>query len=221
MSVKNTADVIQLIDDGATYMDVVTVADGARIDSRGIGLRLDYFPDEGASVTVVSSLNGWLNATLGSTVISEWDGEDENRFFVTARHYGARVILRGWPDEAVENNRHLLQAIREGLPVVREDLPVTPTESAIAGDIQVFGPPHYVWLGEALVAQGAPESTSELQSWHLLDAIAPTDPHVWNAMKYLMRLGRKGGEEKRLEDLRKAAVYLERAIQREYRRAHQ
>lgn len=221
MSVKNTADVIQLIDYGATYMDSVTVADGARIDSRGIGVRLDYFPDEEATVTVVSSLNGWLNTTPGSTVISEWDGEDENRFFVTVHHDGARVILRGWPDEAVESNQCLRQAIREGLTVVREDLPVTPTESASDSDARVVNPPHYVWLGDALIAQGAPESTSELQAWHLLDAIAPTDPHVWNSLKYLLRLGRKGGEGKRLDDLRKATVYLDRAIQREYRRAHQ
>lgn len=221
MSVKNTADVIQLIEDGATYMTVVTVAGGAHINGQGIDLRLDYFPNEGATISVTSSLNGWLNATPGSTVISEWDGEDKNRFFIPAHHDGARVILRGWPDEAVESNRCLRQAIREGLTVVREDLPVAPTESASANDIQVFGPPHYVWLGEALVAQGAPESTSELQSWHLLDAIAPTDPHVWNAMKYLMRLGRKGGQEKRLQDLRKAGVYLGRAIGQEYRRVHQ
>lgn len=82
-------------------------------------------------------------------------------------------------------------------------------------DVQVLGPSHYVWLGEALVSGGAPERTTDLQSWDLLDALFPDNPHLWNVGKYLTRFGRKGGASKRVEDLRKAAAYLERAIKAE------
>lgn len=79
-------------------------------------------------------------------------------------------------------------------------------------------PSHYTWLGAALTANGAPESTQDLQSWDLLDALFPDNPHLWNAGKYLTRHGRKGGPSKRVEDLRKAVAYLERAIKEEERR---
>lgn len=59
---------------------------------------------------------------------------------------------------------------------------------------------------------------AHLQSWDILDAIAPDDPHVWNTLKYLTRLGRKGDSSRRIVDLRKAAAYLERAIEEEERR---
>lgn len=87
-------------------------------------------------------------------------------------------------------------------------------------DVQVLGPPHYVWLGESLVSGGAPERTADLQSWDLLDALFPDNPHLWNVGKYLTRFGRKGDASKRVEDLRKAAAYLERAIKTEERRAN-
>ena len=76
-------------------------------------------------------------------------------------------------------------------------------------------PTHYTWIGKALAANGAPENTKDLQSWDLLDALFPDNPHLWNVGKYLTRFGRKGGASKRLEDLRKAATYLERAIKTE------
>lgn len=81
----------------------------------------------------------------------------------------------------------------------------------------VSSPEHYTWLGAALAARGAPECTADLESWDILDAIAPDDPHVWNALKYLTRLGRKGGVSSRIVDLRKARAYLDRAISREDR----
>lgn len=219
--INSTRDVLMAIADGATHMSEVNVQDGARIASTDIDVRLDYYPENGATITVGSSLDGWLNHTTDSTIISEWDGLDENRFFIPHKHDGARVILRGWPDSAVLDNPWLKSNAENGVPIVREPLPLEPPERISVSDVQVLGPPHYVWLGDALVSSGAPESTAELQSWHILDAMAPTDPHVWNAMKYLVRLGRKGGEGKRLEDLRKAAVYLERAIQKEYSRVSQ
>lgn len=79
----------------------------------------------------------------------------------------------------------------------------------------VDSPEHYTWLGGAIAAQGGPERAADLQSWDVLDAIAPDDPHVWNALKYLARLGRKGGADRRIVDLRKARAYLDRAISQE------
>lgn len=79
----------------------------------------------------------------------------------------------------------------------------------------VSEPTHYTWVGEALAANGAPSFSVNLQSWDLLDALFPDNPHLWNVGKYLTRLGRKGDASKRLEDLRKAATYLQRAIKAE------
>lgn len=76
-------------------------------------------------------------------------------------------------------------------------------------------PEHYTWIGDALARSGAPELSADLQSWDLLDALFPDNPHLWNAGKYLTRFGRKGDASKRVEDLRKAATYLERAIKAE------
>lgn len=83
----------------------------------------------------------------------------------------------------------------------------------------VSKPLHYTWVGDALTQSGAPERTADLQSWDLLDALFPDNPHLWNAGKYLTRFGRKGGPGKRVEDLRKAITYLERAIKTEERNA--
>ena len=79
----------------------------------------------------------------------------------------------------------------------------------------VSEPLHYTWIGEALAQAGAPTFSANLQSWDILDALFPDNPHLWNVGKYLTRLGRKGGASKRVEDLRKAAAYLERAIKAE------
>lgn len=79
-------------------------------------------------------------------------------------------------------------------------------------------PAHYTWLGQEIADRAGITSVTDLQTWDVLDAIAPDDPHVWNALKYLVRLGRKGDSSRRIVDLRKAAAYLERAIEAEARR---
>lgn len=84
----------------------------------------------------------------------------------------------------------------------------------------VSEPLRYTWVGEALAQSGAPTFSANLQSWDLLDALFPDNPHLWNVGKYLTRFGRKGDASKRLEDLRKAATYLERAIKAEERNAN-
>lgn len=76
----------------------------------------------------------------------------------------------------------------------------------------VHAPTHYTWLGNALAALGLSDA-GNVEAWDVLDAAFPSNPHLWNCGKYLLRQGRKGGEEKRLEDLRKARQYLDRAIE--------
>ena len=75
----------------------------------------------------------------------------------------------------------------------------------------VESPNHYTWLGQSLASLGLSDAAN-VESWDVLDAAFPSDPLLWNCGKYLLRQGRKGGEEKRLEDLRKARQYLDRRI---------
>ena len=75
----------------------------------------------------------------------------------------------------------------------------------------VESPDHYTWLGQSLAALGLSDAAN-VESWDVLDAAFGSDPLLWNCGKYLLRQGRKGGEEKRLEDLRKARQYLDRRI---------
>jgi hypothetical protein len=81
---------------------------------------------------------------------------------------------------------------------------------AVLGEA-VESPNHYTWLGQSLAALGLSDAAN-VESWDVLDAAFPSDPLLWNCGKYLLRQGRKGGEEKRLEDLRKARQYLDRQI---------
>lgn len=75
----------------------------------------------------------------------------------------------------------------------------------------VESPSHYTWLGQSLAALGLSDAAN-VESWDVLDAAFPSYPLLWNCGKYLLRQGRKGSEEKRLEDLRKARQYLDRQI---------
>ena len=208
---SSSLDVIRAIDGGAQYMSKVEVADGARIDSAGISEKLDYYPPEGGTITVASSLNGWLNHIPGSTVVSVWDGEDRNRFFLPEGSDNARLILCGWPDKYAGSNKWIQEEVERGLIVIRQELPPERDEEESVGQ-PVEAPAHYTWIGGTILERGGPERTSDLQSWDILDAIAPDCPHVWNALKYLIRLGRKGDASNRIVDLRKARAYLDRAI---------
>ena len=77
----------------------------------------------------------------------------------------------------------------------------------------VESPGHYTWLGQSLAALGLSDA-ARVEAWDVLDAAFPSNPLLWNCGKYLLRQGRKGGEGKRLEDLRKARSYLDRQIAR-------
>lgn len=83
--------------------------------------------------------------------------------------------------------------------------------SAEVGGKAVASPQHYTWLGQSLAELGLSDAAN-VESWDVLDAAFPSDPLLWNCGKYLLRQGRKGGEETRLEDLRKARQYLDRQI---------
>lgn len=87
-------------------------------------------------------------------------------------------------------------------------IPAAPRAAAAEA---VESPNHYTWLGQSLAALGLSDAAN-VESWDVLDAAFPSDPLLWNCGKYLLRQGRKGGEEKRLEDLRKARQYLDRRI---------
>lgn len=84
------------------------------------------------------------------------------------------------------------------------------SQETSAGE-SVESPGHYTWLGQSLASLGLSDAAN-VESWDVLDAAFPSDPLLWNCGKYLLRQGRKGGEEKRLEDLRKARQYLDRQI---------
>lgn len=100
----------------------------------------------------------------------------------------------------------------EDSPGETEDQPPESSDEELV-DGAVRQPPHYTWLGQALADLGLSDAAN-VEAWDVLDAAFPDSPHLWNCGKYLLRQGRKGGEEKRLEDLRKARQYLDRAIER-------
>ena len=105
-------------------------------------------------------------------------------------------------------SRHALEIWDYGPPRAFATAP----QEASSGEA-VESPEHYTWLGQGLAALGLIDAAN-VESWDVLDAAFPSDPLLWNCGKYLLRQGRKGGEEKRLEDLRKARQYLDRQIAR-------
>lgn len=111
----------------------------------------------------------------------------------------------GVPEWGTPSRRYL--EIWEGY----EPPTVPASYKADASGEAVESPDHYTWLGQSLAALGLSDAAN-VESWDVLDAAFPSDPLLWNCGKYLLRQGRKGGEEKRLEDLRKARQYLDRRI---------
>ena len=103
--------------------------------------------------------------------------------------------------------------VRNSLAVwdYRDPLTEEPPAQARPAAKAVESPDHYTWLGQSLAALGLSDA-GNVEAWDVLDAAFPQDPLLWNCGKYLLRQGRKGGEDKRLEDLRKARQYLDRKI---------
>lgn len=114
---------------------------------------------------------------------------------------GGTVELVDFPADAADAVARI--GAPYGWEIIREQSASDETEA----------PGHYTWLGQAIADMSGITRVTDLQSWDVLDAIAPDDPHVWNALKYLTRLGRKGDSSRRVVDLRKAAAYLGRAIE--------
>lgn len=164
---------------------------------------LDCVIHSGGSLSAPSSIDNWYRLAGGRLTI-RWDGDIAGQIML--HDEGATVYyvhLENWVSDNVP-------AISEADRQLVEFIIGTPKD----------GPTHYAWIGEALMQVGAPVRTVDLQSWDILDALFPDNPHLWNVGKYLTRFGRKGDVSKRVEDLRKAAAYLERAIKAEKQRAN-
>lgn len=163
---------------------------------------LDIVIHSGGSLSASSSVDNWYRLAGGRLTI-RWDGD-----------IAGQIMLHG--DSTAVQYVHLENWVSDNVPAVAK-ADRTLVEFII--DTPQAGPTHYTWVGNALVRAGAPVCTADLQSWDILDALFPDSPHLWNAGKYLTRFGRKGGASKRVEDLRKAVTYLERAIKAEENRA--
>lgn len=163
---------------------------------------LDLVIHSGGSLSAPSSINNWYRLAGGRLTI-RWDDS-----------VAGQVML--YDEGATVHYVHLENWVSDNVPVVAE-ADRSLVEFII--DTPQNEPTHYAWIGEALAQSGAPAFSADLQSWDLLDVLFPDNPHLWNVGKYLTRFGRKGDASKRVEDLRKAATYLERAIKAEERHA--
>jgi len=101
----------------------------------------------------------------------------------------------------------------------------------IGSDILVEDPwlkSYLAGIAEELAGKGAEEkqqdavnhpshyaSESGLEAIEVIEAFFHGNAFLANTFKYIARAGKKGGEAKRLEDLKKARWYLEREIKRE------
>lgn len=201
--VHRYADLSRAVHDGATTDDAIHILGDIPV-SAAIP-PLEYWLHPGGMLSIASTseasihiAGGHLHIVGSGPLVLQPYGTDTP---------GGRVTLVGCSPSDVRSVERI------GAPYgwdVEADIDLRDPE----GDV-VSSPEHYTWLGEEIVARGGPGRTADLQSWDVLDAIAPDDPHVWNALKYLTRLSRKGGADRRIVDLRKARTYLDRAINQE------
>lgn len=185
---------------GASFCDTVHIWGDITVGEQENDL--DFVIHSGGSLSASSSVDNWYRIAGGRLTI-RWDDD-----------VAGVVMLYG--DSTAVQYVHLENWVSDNMPTVAK------ADRALLEfiiDTPQAGPTHYTWVGDALVRAGAPACTADLQSWDILDALFPDSPHLWNAGKYLARFGRKGGASKRVEDLRKAVTYLERAIKAEERRA--
>lgn len=194
-------------DSSVSFSDKIIVA--GDINASGTPTEdLDIYLEGGARMVAPSSAGNWYTIRYGRLTLL-WDG-DNNATIQTATRgdYVTEVALVGYPDDA----EPYISTRSYGTVHFERMRRLAPLEAAKS-------PEHYTWVGDALARSGAPELSADLQSWDLLDALFPDNPLLWNAGKYLTRYGRKGDASKRVEDLRKAVTYLERAIKAEGRNA--
>ena len=149
----------------------------------------------------------WSSATAPSGL--EDPSQDPEGLFDLTMYVPEWLQTRYYADRSISSRpfvRNSLAVWDYSDPLTEE--PPAPTRTASEA---VRSPEHYTWLGQSLAALGLSDAAN-VESWDVLDAAFPSDPLLWNCGKYLLRQGRKGGEEKRLEDLRKARQYLDRRI---------
>ena len=156
------------------------------------GRDLDFVIHSGASLSAPSSIDNWYRLAGGRLTV-RWDDSIAGQIMLYDEDETVQyVYLENW----VSDMMPAVSGIDRGRVEFIIDTPQDgPTQS------------------------GAPAFSANLQSWDLLDALFPDNPHLWNAGKYLIRFGRKGGSSEHVEDLRKAVTYLERAIKTEENRA--
>ena len=199
--VHDYAELAAAIRDGASMRDSIRVLGHIAI-SRSVP-ELPYRVERGGTLVIASSSESSVRMA-GGVLRIVYDQRLDLTLYGTDTP-GGRVELIGVPDSDAAT------VARIGAPyrweIVREGV-WEETET----------PAHYTWLGQEIADRTSIASVTDLQSWDFLDAIAPDDPHVWNALKYLTRLGRKGDSSRRIVDLRKAVAYLGRAIEAEARR---
>jgi hypothetical protein len=204
--IYNYADLRQAIQAGASLEDIIHIMGDVPIPADTPPL--DYWVHPGGLLSVASTSEACVRLAGGHLYIVG-DGPMALQVCGTDIPDG-RVTLAGCSASDVDGVGRIGELYEWDVEGDSADLEAEGNE--------VDSPEHYTWLGEAVTAQGGPGRTAGLQSWDVLDAIAPDDPHVWNALKYLTRLGRKGGASSRIVDLRKARAYLDRAISREERK---
>lgn len=151
----------------------------------------------------------WSSATAPNGL--EDRSQDPEGLFDLTLYVPEELRTRYYADRPISDRPYVRNALAEwDYPDPLTEEPPAPTRTA--GEA-VRSPRHYTWLGQSLAALGLSDA-GNVEAWDVLDAAFPQDPLLWNAGKYLLRQGRKGGEEKRLEDLRKARQYLDRQIAR-------
>lgn len=169
--------------------------------------------DKGALIKA----GGHSTISGGGTVIWEWiEGTDRDRHVRWVKSENpafGTVILRNYPDYMtptyeIFGEGALVCVDKKRAPAQQPTKPAATTGEPDA----VASPSHYTWLGDAIIREGGPHETDMLESWDILDALFPDDPLLWNATKYLTRYGRKGADDRRIVDLRKARTYIDRRI---------
>nr|DAO55307.1 MAG TPA: hypothetical protein [Caudoviricetes sp.] len=171
--VSNPTDLTEAVDAGANFADYIYLQDGTDLTGTNVTRELDYRIANGGHVTVGSSLPASFVFEHDCSLTVRWEGECVLSFAPPYDGVDAVVRLVGWPEDGPEVRAVQDLLYPKGIKVlVGEDDTTTP-ERIPAGAVQVTGPSHYVWLGEALVANGAPESTKDLKAWDLLDALFP------------------------------------------------
>ena len=111
----------------------------------------------------------------------------------------------GWEAEFALKNEDILRELRRYKPVGECNSSVQePSDKGEEENQQdaVNHPSHYA-------------SDSGLEAIEVIEAFFHGNAYLANTFKYIARAGKKGGEAKRLEDLKKARWYLDREIKRE------